>query len=404
MKTNKFRVHRPLADGIIEILCNTFLGNRQASKSIEFTFRNNKKWGSRDRDFVAKNSYEIVRWWRKLNFINDTDHESPNLQNIWNIFGIWIFMNYDHRLTWSETKYVDFDSINEKIIEADKIRKIVQSIPDWVDDLGLQSLGKEWDQYISKLNEEAKVYLRTNLLKTSSIKLQKILSDEGIDTSVISEESLMVSKRKNLFATKAFTLGLFEVQDLGSQHISRYLDIQNKMRVIDACAGAGGKSLHIGTILQNKGQVISLDIHKWKLDELKKRARRNGIHNIQTRVIENNKSINRLKSSADRLLLDVPCSGLGVLRRNPDSKWKIKPEFVDKLIETQSLILQNYSAMLKPGGKMVYATCSILKSENEDQIKKFLEKNEQFYLIEQKNISPIEMNCDGFYMALLGRN
>src|ERR1051326_4156022 len=143
--------------------------------------------------------------------------------------------------------------------------------------------------------------------------------------------------------------------------------------------------------MKNKGKIISMDTEQWKLDELKKRARRAGASNIETRLIESSKTIKRLENAADRLLLDVPCSGLGVLRRNPDAKWKLSLEFIGKVKILQQKILNDYSVMLKKGGMMVYSTCSILPSENETQVEKFLsEKGNEFELMEQKTIYPSE--------------
>jgi 16S rRNA (cytosine967-C5)-methyltransferase len=139
------------------------------------------------------------------------------------------------------------------------------------------------------------------------------------------------------------------------------------------------------------------------LEELKKRARRAGVGNIETRVIESSKTIKRLQETADRLLLDVPCSGLGVLRRNPDAKWKMGLDFIINIRKTQLEILQNYSIMLKPGGKMVYATCSILPSEDEEQVQTFLAANPNFELERQERISVAETGFDGFYMALISK-
>jgi 16S rRNA (cytosine967-C5)-methyltransferase len=177
------------------------------------------------------------------------------------------------------------------------------------------------------------------------------------------------------------------------------------MRVVDACAGAGGKSLHIASLLENKGQIIAMDLYESKLKQLKLRAKRNGVHNIETRVIEGTKSIKKLYDKADRVLIDAPCSGLGVLKRNPDSKWKLQPEFVENIKKTQQEVLENYSKMVKPGGKLVYATCSILPSENQEQVQKFLatELGKNFTFVEDKKVLAHESGYDGFYMALLER-
>jgi 16S rRNA (cytosine967-C5)-methyltransferase len=174
------------------------------------------------------------------------------------------------------------------------------------------------------------------------------------------------------------------------------------MRVVDACAGAGGKTLHLSALMQGKGMLIAMDNKEWKLKALKDRAKKAGAFNIETRVIDNLKVIKRLKDTADRVLLDVPCSGLGVLKRNFDSKWIDSTQSIMELIEIQESILENYSQMLKVDGYLVYSTCSILPSENQKQIEKFLAKNPNFILEEDRQIMPSE-GGDGFYMARLKR-
>jgi len=144
-----------------------------------------------------------------------------------------------------------------------------------------------------------------------------------------------------------------------------------------------------------------MDVEERKLTELKKRAERNGLTCIKTQLI-NDAAITKLKNTADRLLLDVPCSGLGVIRRNPDAKWKLSLKFLDQVKQTQQQILRNYSPMVKPGGIMVYATCSILPSENQDQVSTFLENNKDFEFMDERKVLPSE-GFDGFYMARLKR-
>jgi 16S rRNA (cytosine967-C5)-methyltransferase len=157
-------------------------------------------------------------------------------------------------------------------------------------------------------------------------------------------------------------------------------------------------------LMENKGQIIAMDIYAGKLKELKRRAKRAGAHNIQPRLIESSKTIKKLKESADRVLIDAPCSGLGVLKRNPDAKWKLQPEFIENIKKTQAEILNNYSKLVKKGGKLVYATCSILPSENEEQVAAFIENNPNFSLVNENKVSPSKSGYDGFYMALLERN
>ena len=146
-------------------------------------------------------------------------------------------------------------------------------------------------------------------------------------------------------------------------------------------------------------------MEQWKVDNLRLRARRAGAHNIEPRLIESSKTIKRLKESADRVLLDVPCSGLGVLKRNPDTKWRDTAERLPVLLELQADILRRYSKMVKVGGQLVYATCSLLPAENQDQVARFINECEgQFTLLREQTISPAETGFDGFYMALLQRN
>ena len=158
--------------------------------------------------------------------------------------------------------------------------------------------------------------------------------------------------------------------------------------------------------MENKGQIIALDLYENKLLELKRRAKRAGAHNIETRIIDSSKAIKKLIGKADKILIDSPCSGLGVLKRNPDSKWKMQPDFLDNIKNTQKEILDSYSRMVKPGGQMLYATCSILPSENELQVKAFLnrESGKDFKFVKEEKVSPSETGYDGFYMALLQKN
>lgn len=206
------------------------------------------------------------------------------------------------------------------------------------------------------------VFIRANLLKTNTVELQKTLEKEHITTRLISDcvTALEITSNSSLFKSLAFKNGLFEQQDVGSQLIIEALDVKPGMRVIDACSGAGGKTLGLAAYMKGKGRLLAMDIEEHKLAALKQRAKRAGADNIETRLITSSKTIKRLKESADRLLLDVPCSGLGVLKRNPDAKWHSDmSESLPTLRHLQQDILTRYSKMLKVDGIMVYATCSI---------------------------------------------
>lgn len=391
------KLYRNLSIAVVEALAAIFDHNRYADKVIEKIFKQNKKWGARDRKFIAESVYEIVRW---LRLFQAAGESSPG--DYWSLLGTWIVWKGFQLPQWPE-----FDKLNYKKVEgrlkADYPTAIQQSIPDWLDELGRKELKERWDHELPFLNEEAAVVLRANTLKTSLGDLREILLENNIETSVDKRfsDALILTRRTSVFASQSFKDGLFEVQDAGSQLIAPFTRVEAGMRVIDACAGAGGKSLHLSALMQNKGKIIAMDTEAWKLDELKKRARRAGAMNIETRVIESSKTIKRLHDSADRLLLDVPCSGLGVLRRNPDAKWKLSLEYIAKVQEVQQKILSDYSSMLKKGGLMVYSTCSILPSENADQVQRFISNHsESFVLIEEKSVWPSE-GFDGFYMAVI---
>ena len=294
---------------------------------------------------------------------------------------------------WKQIEPTPKRRIKGRFDELSKIRKLRESIPDWMDDICLKELGKDiWDKELAALNKQAEVILRTNTLNITREQLQKLLSKEDIHTEQIVgyNSALKLTERANVFKTNAFKQGFFEVQDASSQLVAQYLEVEPGMKVVDTCAGAGGKTLHIASLMKNKGQIIAMDIYESKLKKLKIRAKRNKVFNVDTRVIDSTKPIKKLYGKADRVLIDAPCSGLGVLRRNPDSKWKLQPQCIDQIKEVQQQILQQYSKMVKSGGKLVYATCSILPSENQHQVNKFLTSNEgkEFTLLkDQKDTS-----------------
>lgn len=398
------KLHRNLVFATIDSLDEIFNKNKQASKVLQGTLKRDKRWGSRDRSFIALTTYDIVRW--KRLYAEIAEVKSPyKREDLFRMFAVWATLRGIRLPDWNQFEGTPTRRIKGKFDELSQIRKYRESIPDWMDEVGEKELGKRWDKELAKLNEQAEVILRVNTLQTNLSEARKALSEEGIETETINgyPDALKLVERANVFGTEAFKKGFFEVQDASSQLVASFLEVEPGMRVVDACAGAGGKTLHLAAQMENKGQVIALDIYEGKLHELKRRARRNQAHNIETRWIENNKVIKKLHGQADRLLLDAPCTGLGVLRRNPDSKWKLTPEFLDEIRKTQQEILQDYSAMVKDGGKMVYATCSILPSENQDQVVAFLksEPGQAFKLVKEKSVSPSQSGFDGFYMALL---
>jgi 16S rRNA (cytosine967-C5)-methyltransferase len=403
-------LYRPLWEGIQSALAEIFANGRPADKVIQFQLKANRKWGSHDRRLFAEAVYDLVRWWRKLLHVCGVDWPA---EDGWSkadreVFALAI-------AAWCRLHDVELDraisvskppaNLEHRWRNPDLPRAVAQSIPNWLDDFGAEQLGARWDEILPVLNTVAPVYLRANRLQITPEKLEAELRAEKVELEAGESDSLKLTRRANVFLTKSFTAGHFEVQDLHSQRVVSLLNPQPGQRVIDACAGAGGKSLHLASLMGNKGKIIALDVSDKKLEQLRERSTRARATSIETRVIEGTKTIKRLHDSAERVLLDVPCSGLGVLRRNPDAKWKLKRAEIDALLLSQAEILASYSCMCKSGGLMVYATCSIMPAENEHQIARFLSQNNSEWKLEsEKTLFPEVNGGDGFYLASLRRS
>jgi 16S rRNA (cytosine967-C5)-methyltransferase len=403
----KMRLHRNLVFTTIDSLMAIFNEGEYADKVVARALKKDKRWGSHDRKFVAETIYEIVRW--KRLYVEIAEVKEPfDRDNIWRIFAVWAVLRGYNLPDWKYFEETPVRRIKGRFDELTKTRKFKESIPDWMDELGVKELGEAiWTKELAAQNEQAKVILRVNKLKTTKEKLRALLMDLNIATEFHADypDALILTERANVFLTDAFKDGLFEVQDASSQLVAYFLDVKPGMRVVDTCAGAGGKTLHLASLMENKGQLIAMDLYESKLKQLKIRAKRNGAFNIEPRVIESTKTIKKLHEKADRVLIDAPCSGLGVLKRNPDSKWKLQPEFIENIKKIQAEVLENYSKIVKPGGKLVYATCSVLPSENQEQIQHFLSTDigKEFTFIQDRKVLAHESGFDGFYMALLER-
>ena len=401
------RLHRNLVFAVIDSLLNIFNEDEYADKEVAKALKRDARWGAKDRKFVAETIYEIVRWKRLYVEIAEVN-EPFTREAMWRVFAVWAVLRGIRLPDWKYFENTPVRRIKGKYDELNKIRKYRESIPDWMDELGESELGTElWSKELAAQNQQAQVVLRVNTLKTTKQKLRASLMDLDIATYFDDKypDALILKERANVFMTPLFKEGHFEVQDASSQKVVPLLDVKPGMRVIDACAGAGGKTLHMAAKMQNKGQIIAMDLYESKQKQLKVRAKRNEAFNIEYRIIDSTKVIKKLHDKADRVLIDAPCSGLGVLKRNPDSKWKLQPEFIEKIKETQEEVLSNYSKMVKVGGKLVYATCSVLPSENEHQIERFLktEFGQNFKFIKEEKILAHQSGFDGFYMCLMER-
>lgn len=404
-------VHRPIVEQIVIALQDTFGGGFQADKVIERLFKKNKKLGARDRRFIAETTYDIIRYWRFLWTTLGANEPLLEHDPLVRLVGGYLLLKHEafkggELPSWPEFRGLNYEDLQARAKKASESIAVKESIPDWLYELGAKELGSEWNDILHALNEPAPVCMRANRLKTTRDELIKALAAEDIIATPApeTEDGVILAERKNVFTSLAFKAGLFEIQDGASQQVAPLVGAKPGERVIDACAGGGGKTLHLAAMMKNKGKIISMDVNERKLDSLRQRCTRAGVDIAEVRVIESLKTIKRMEKTADRVLLDVPCTGLGVLRRNPDKKWKITPEEIDRLHLLQSEILTGYSEMVKTGGTLVYATCSCLPSENENQVKIFLATNPNSWeLVAERKFRPGENGYDGFYAASLRR-
>jgi 16S rRNA (cytosine967-C5)-methyltransferase len=384
--------------GVLEALEMSFGKGIYADKVVERLLKKNKKWGSRDRSFVAEHTYEMVRWWGLLWALYE-QHPSTKRKDLQKLFGIyWLWRGFTLP-DWPKFDAIRDFPVNERKAELQSIADI-ESFPHWFNTLAEEQLGDKWPIISHNLNVPNTVNIRINTLKASKADVINDLNKVGIEVfpHPVFPSALYLSGRPRLNHIPSFQSGLFEVQDAGSQQIGHFLNPLPGSTTIDACAGAGGKTLLLGQLMNNQGRLIAMDIEGRKLGELKKRTVRSGLSIVETRAWEEPMVLDKLHEVADFLLLDVPCSGTGVIKREPDTKWKLQPSYLDDLIGVQADILHRYPRMLKNGGLLVYATCSILPMENSNQVQLFLENNAAFELIEERTVDPGQYN-DGFYMA-----
>ncbi|MBN2237687.1 MAG: RsmB/NOP family class I SAM-dependent RNA methyltransferase [Bacteroidales bacterium] len=394
------KLHKNIVQAVIDGLEEIFGKGAQADYIVKKQIKLDRRWGSRDRKFIAESLYDLVRWWRWYLAIGAINLQDEQLYQ--KVFGVYLHEKGLEIPSWLEIPALDSEAVKEAKHRLEKDTQFQASIPDWLHEIGKKELGEIWDREINVLNQEAQVVLRANTLKTTKSKLMTLLENEGIEMELIPgiKDGVALAKRRELSSLKAFTEGLFEVQDASSQRVAPFSKVKSGQIVIDACAGAGGKTLHLAAQMENEGKLYAFDVEDFKLKELRKRSKRAGCKISRPHLLTDT-TIEEFKAKADVLLLDAPCSGLGVLRRKPDTKWKLTPEKLEEYKSVQHHLLNSYPSMLKVGGTLVYATCSILPSENELQIARFLNENPGKYeLEEEQKVLPSE-GFDGFYMARL---
>ena len=401
------KLYRNLAHGIIEGV-QEVLGNRMALRpTLKNILIKNRKWGSNDRRLVGKGIIEIIRWKRKFDFIGKLNVKSKNYyRNLLVVWSIYNDIELENCFTFSDLQK---NNIHDPLLIKKSKRVFKNSIPDWLDNLGMKTYGKViWEKEIQTLNRPAKLFLRTNTLKTNVKKLQAYLNENHkVNTDKVSNipNALVVNENKILTHLDIYKKGWFEVQDLNSQKISIFTNPKPNMLVIDACAGSGGKTLHLAAIMKNKGKIIATDSSDRKRKQLEKRLERNGVSIVEYLNSENKDFFKKYINSANIVVIDAPCSGLGVLKRNPAAKWHMNPKSIKQLVGIQKQILYKYATLVKSGGNLIYATCSIFPNENQNQIKKFLKSKIglEFNLEKEEVLLTQNTDGDGFYVAKLLR-
>jgi 16S rRNA (cytosine967-C5)-methyltransferase len=390
------KVHRVLAEAAYALLEGVFTHGRVLDHELGEAFSENPKWGKRDRSFLAETVFEVVRWRRALAFVAG-DEEIPSMCAVqWTRMGLVL----PDWLGWSGERVRE--AVAHEDLLRDQPRAVRESVPDWLDALGKEELGERWDAEIAALNQRAPVFLRVNTLKGTVESTLAWLGDQGVEALPVEgvPEALVLPAGRIL--PKAVLLdGRVEIQDAGSQCIVPLLDPQPGETVIDACAGAGGKFMQIAARMRNQGTLIAMDVASRKLDTLRHRAKRAGVTRLRTMLAED-AVVNDLSGKADRVLIDSPCSGLGTLRRQPDLKWRITPKSLEKTRRLQRELLSRHAALAREGGMVVYATCSILPSENRGIVESLLEKG-GYRLLREITVSPAATGFDGFYAASLER-
>ena len=342
-------------------------------------FRLHKAIGSKDRGYIAETSYALVRWKGLLDFLCQ---ESPSWEKRLDIFLDPSFQQLKHR--------------------TDIPEHIRWSFPKDLFDLIAASHGLQEACEICRIsNYPAPTTVRVNVLKTTREKmLAKWKGVYEVFPCPISPQGIVFQRRINFLVMPEFKEGLFEVQDEGSQLLAGLVKAAPGDLVMDYCAGSGGKTLAFAPNMQNKGQIYLHDVRKHVLNDCRKRLRRAGIQNAQVVLAEEAK-LKKLKKKMDWVLVDVPCTGTGTLRRNPDIKWKLDLPLFQQIQGQQRMIFERALSFLKPGGHIVYSTCSILKQENQDQIDHFMKTYHLTLVGEVFESLPVRDGMDGFFGAVL---
>ena len=416
--------------------------NQPADRLTGDFFRQKKYLGSHDRRFISDAVYGMIRHRRLIKtlikqFVADNpgtaELEGPHVRHLtmYVVYLLTIENKSNISPAFWKTYFPKIDPeqftgwiANHKNLDFLAMESITQlgvkySFPDWMVSEWRKQIGGETENLLQALNSNSGVSLRVNLLKTTREDCQSRLLKEGIETELsnISPAGLISQKRFHNLSSNSFLEGWYEIQDEGSQLVSQIAAPLPGETVIDACAGAGGKSLHLAQLMKNDGEIIAIDVDKYRLTELEKRAKRAGASIIKTRLNKNLRA-EEFYRKADLVLVDAPCSGVGTIRRSPWMKWGITEPLVEQYAEKQKNILSFNSQFVNTGGKLVYATCSLFRKENDEVVNHFLNSFPDFRLVHPGEdfaklglslnnstitIHPYRSNTDGFFVAVMTR-
>ncbi len=383
---------------LFDALSRLMQGNDRADLILSNLFRVNKTTDEAVRAEAARVFYGLIRFWRPITSairMGEVLFEADAIR-LYEAFEVWIDL-YNGKPVKDNPQLVD------KFSKYMRVRKIRESITDWLDETGVKELGEHtWEGVAHFMNTEPRVFLRANNARITTADLIEVLNKEDVPVEVTEDlpGALLLKEHRNVFGLKSFTEGLFEVQDRSSQETGLFCEVKPGMIVIDACAGAGGKTLQLASIMNNHGKIYAMDVAAGKLKTLRERCSKAQTDIVEVKEITGSAEVKAFAGKADVVLLDVPCTGSGVLRRNPDAKWRMDEEDLQRLQKLQKTILEDYSVMVKSGGTLVYSTCSVLPSEGEAQAAAFTALHgDDWTFEEEKRIGVDQKLGDGFYMA-----
>lgn len=386
------KLHRILAEAVVGVLRQVFEEGMVADRAVGRALGAHPKWGKRDRALVAESVYELVRWRRRLAVLAGSE-------DVWAMAGFWWEQQGFTRPEWAAWPAVPAEvKAARELALAGMPRAVRESLTDEFDALAAGEWGLAWDVELSAMNEAALVFLRVNPRRGSVASVTAELEAAGVAVEPV--EGCPLGLR--VAGGRAVPAQLresrrFEIQDAASQQVAPFCQVEPGMRVVDACAGAGGKTLHLAALMEGKGDLLAMEVEERKLELLKTRASRATVK-VRTALLSD-EVITKMAGQADRVLVDAPCSGSGTLRRQADLKYRITAASLAQVRQAQQDVLRRCAPMVRPGGKLVYATCSVLTSENEAQAAWFSAGHSDFVLEEERRISPAASGWDGFYMA-----